>query len=575
MKKFVLFAVSALATFILLQNYHNTSVDAKINGGEPRFRGQVLVKFKDSASSTVVNREVRRHNGQVLKKFNQIGALVLKIPEGKEDEVVSALSKNADVEYAEADYIAQAVEFPFNPPDDVIYAANQWGLNNTGQSIGGQIGKLDADISADLAWQTSLGTNVKVAILDSGVDISNPDLNGKTDLKQDFTGSGTTDDLYGHGTHVAGIVAANTNNSVGVAGTCPGCRLMVGKVLDNSGSGAYSWIANGIIWSADNGAKVINLSLAGPYSSYTLQNAINYAVSKNVVVVAAAGNSGSSTPVYPAGYSNVVSVASSNNLDQKSSFSNYGNWVSVAAPGENIYSTMPTHTFALQTQNGKTMNFDYMSGTSMSTPMTSGVVALIWTTSFGTSGANVRSRLQSTTDKIGGTGYYWVNGRINAAKAVSGSTIVAPSPTPSPTPSPSPTAVPTAAPTASPTPTPTPVPTASPTPAPSNTPATTLSVKNINYLTFGGLNNSQYLRETISVVNNLGNPVIGASLNISLKNTSNGQTWSAGGTTNSYGSVTFTLYYAPAGTYTTSVVNLTASGLTWDKLTPENSFVKK
>ncbi|MDZ4228504.1 MAG: S8 family peptidase, partial [Candidatus Levybacteria bacterium] len=287
------------------------------------------------------------------------------------------------------------------------------------------------------AWKITTGNSVKVAILDTGIDQDHPELSPKIDLQRDFTGSGSVNDYYGHGTHVSGIVAATTNNGEGVAGTCPDCRLLNGKVLNNSGSGAYSWVAKGITWAADNGAKVINMSLGGSVPSKTLERAVNYAWNKNVVVVAAAGNSGNPSKTYPAAYTSVIAVAATNNLDQKASFSSYGSWVSVAAPGENIFSTFPTHPFYLQTEYGRSENYDFGSGTSMATPMTAGVVALIWSTNKYTTSTQVRNRLELTADKIAGTGTYWSAGRVNAFNAVDDSYVL-PSPTLTPTPKPKP-----------------------------------------------------------------------------------------------------------------------------------------
>jgi hypothetical protein len=234
---------------------------------------------------------------------------------------------------------------------------------------------------------------------------------------KNFTTSSTVDDLYGHGTHCAGIAAATTNNSIGVAGVGFNTSLMNVKVLGDNGSGQYSWIANGITWAADNGAKVISLSLGGSSGSYTLQNAVNYAWNKGVVVVAAAGNNGNTASVYPAYYSNCIAVAATDQNDAKASFSTYGSWVDVAAPGVSIYSTLPNHSNSIGTTN-----YGSLSGTSMSTPHVAGLAALVWATSYGTSNTSVRSRIESTADAISGTGTYWKYGRINANKAVAGVT---------------------------------------------------------------------------------------------------------------------------------------------------------
>lgn len=379
-----------------------------------RVPGQVLVKFKPDISQNTIDNELKRHGAKVTDQVAAIGVLVLAVPENAQDRIITALSKNPNVEFAEADYLA----FATATPNDTFFT-NQWGLENTAQTIKGQVGAVDADINTPTAWDTTTGTSptgaIKVAILDTGIDQAHPDLSSKIGLQQNFTDSSTIDDLYGHGTHVSGIVAALTNNGTGVAGVCPDCRLLNGKVLNDSGSGAYSWVSNGIIWATNSGAKVINMSLGGSVKSFTLENAVNYAWNHGVVVVAAAGNSANPSKTYPGAYKNAIAVASTNNLDQKSYFSSYGaNWVDVAAPGENIFSTFPTHPYKIN----KSLGYDFGSGTSMATPMVSGTAALIWSTGYGTSVSSVRNRLESTADKIPGTGSYWSAGRIDAAAAV-------------------------------------------------------------------------------------------------------------------------------------------------------------
>lgn len=405
MKKLLaLFSVVLLALFIL-----PLWTMAAPPPESDRVPGQVLVKFKPDTSPNTIDNELKRHGAKVTSQITALDVLVLAVPQNAESRIITALLRNPNVEFAEADYLA----FATAAPNDT-YFANQWGLENTGQTIQGQIGTVNADINAPTAWTTTTGS-VKVAVLDTGIDQAHPDLSSKIDLQQNFTDSPTIDDLYGHGSHVSGIVAAITNNSTGVAGVCPDCRLLNGKVLNDSGSGAYSWIANGIIWATNSGAKVINMSLGGSVKSSTLENAVNYAWNHGVVVVAAAGNSANPSKTYPGAYKNAIAVASTNNLDKKSYFSSYGaSWVDVAAPGENIFSTFPTHPYKIN----KSLGYDFGSGTSMATPMVSGTAALIWSTGYGSSVSAVRARLESTADKIAGTGTYWSAGRINAASAV-------------------------------------------------------------------------------------------------------------------------------------------------------------
>lgn len=376
--------------------------------------GTLLVKFKSDILQKLLDTQLKDFGIKVKDRIAALDVHVLSLPPQASDRVLRILSAHPLVEYAEPDGVATVLYTPSDP----AFAPYQWGLENTGQTIQGVAGNLDADIDASTAWDVATGSGVKVAILDTGIDQDHEDLSSKIVLQKNFTTAPTYDDFYGHGTHVGGIVAA-LGNSVGVTGVCPGCVLMNGKVLNDSGSGAYSWIASGITWAADNGAKVINMSLGGSSKSRTLENAVNYAWNKGVVVVAAAGNSNNPSKTYPAAYTKAIAVAATNNLDKKASFSSYGSWVDVAAPGQDIYSTFPNHAFTIGTLYGRSQNYDFASGTSMATPMTAAVAGLLWSTPYGSSVSSVRNRIEATADRIPGTGTYWSKGRVNAARAVS------------------------------------------------------------------------------------------------------------------------------------------------------------
>lgn len=390
---------------------------------------EIVIKLKNEITQDVLEKLPFLSESKVSQKLLLPKTFILKVPKGQVKKLMLLISKNSLVEYAEPNYVAQAQDIIPNDPSFNL----QWGLNNIN----------DADIDAPEAWGISSGSaTINIAVLDTGINQTHEDLDGKIGLTKDFTGT-DIEDNYGHGTHVAGIAAAETNNTTGVAGTGFNSKIMVGKVLDNNGYGYYSWIADGIKWAADNNASVINLSLGGYSSSRTLENAVNYAWSKGVVIAAAAGNDNATSKLYPAAYTNVIAVAATDNNDKKASFSNFGNWVSVAAPGVNIYSTFPNHEFYIGTNYGRSQNYDYGSGTSMSTPFVSGTAALVWASGKCAPLNNtcVRNVIQSTADKIDKTGIYWQYGRINAFQAV------APSSTPTLTPTPTPIPV---------TPTPTP-----------------------------------------------------------------------------------------------------------------------
>ena len=351
---------------------------------------QILVKFKHDVTLPEAAQIHRQLGGQPKDTISGIGVQVVTVPKGQAMAKAKAYASNARVAYAEPDFVAEAVGSPDDP-----YFGIQWGLTK---------------IEAPQAWEVTTGSSsINIAILDSGVDLDHPDLANKLISNINFSSSATTDDIYGHGTHVAGIAAAMTDNKVGVAGLGYSATIMNVKVLGDSGSGSYSGVASGIIWAADNGAEVINMSLGGSSDSSTLEDAVDYAWGKGVVVVASAGNSGSTTPSYPAYYTNCIAVAATDANDAKASWSNYGDWVDVAAPGVSIYSTL------------KDNGYGYKSGTSMASPHVAGLAGLVFTTVSDTNGDGrlndeVRSRIEANCDDIGlsGIGY----GRINAAQAV-------------------------------------------------------------------------------------------------------------------------------------------------------------
>jgi thermitase len=356
---------------------------------------EIMVKFKPQIDESGIEDLNRFVGAKVKEKLLLPRLMTMRVPAGKAQEFAKLFSQSHLVEYAEPNYVAHAFLVPNDP-----YFSKQWGMTK---------------VNALQAWDISSGSaSVKIAILDTGIDQDHEDLAGKIAGQKNFTNSFTLDDKYGHGTHVAGIAAAVTNNNKGVAGLGYQTKLMNVKILDDNGSGYYSWIINGIKWAADNGAKVINLSLGGSSGSKALEDAINYAWVKGVVLACAAGNAGNDKPNYPAYYEKCLATAATNSNDQKASFSTYGSWVDVAAPGVDIFSTVPNQ----KSKVSKNKNYDYLSGTSMATPHVAGLAALVWATSYGTSGSAVRDRIESTADSVAGTGTYWSKGRINAYEAI-------------------------------------------------------------------------------------------------------------------------------------------------------------
>lgn len=379
--------------------------------------GQIMVKFSDNGAAAGV---LRQHGLREGPGIGSTGAHLINVPVGKELQLIEALSRNPVVEYAEPDQlVAAAADEP-----DPDYFPRQYALHNTAQAFTNTAGTLviaagteDADVDAVEAWKVTAGGGTKVAVLDSGIANDNPDIASNVAAHKNFTSGETGDDNYGHGTHVAGIVAA-TRDTVGVSGLCHKCTILDGKVLNDSGVGSSSSLANGINWAVSSGAKVINMSL-GVRASRTLETAVNNAWSKGVVLVAAAGNGANQTKIYPAGYPNVIAVAATDNNDAKASFSTYGaSWVDIAAPGVNVYSTFPKHPFVLGTQNKRSMGYDVGNGSSMSSAIVAATAALVWSKDAAATNASVRAKIESTADPIDGTDTYWEHGRVNACNAV-------------------------------------------------------------------------------------------------------------------------------------------------------------
>lgn len=410
-----------------------------LRNGQPIRAGSLLVKFKSGVNESE-QEEVHKNIGvQKVEKLFLGKTGRISVNEGDFEKALSAYRENPSVEYVVPDRIVRTLY----TPNDTRFA-EQWGM---------------AKIKAPEAWDiTKSSASTRVAILDCGVYDSassytspdgspgHPDVRDKVVSRINFTTAPDADDFCNHGTHVAGIAAAKTNNAIGVAGIGHDASIVNVKVLGDNGSGTFGWIINGILWAAgcdtepcgSRRAEVINMSLGATGSCDPLvQSAIDKAWSQGMVIVAAAGNSGASGASTPGNCNNVIGVAASDQNDNKASFSNYGSGVDVAAPGVGILSTDYVGGYA---------SFD---GTSMASPHVAGLAALIWTTSYNTGNSDVVNRIFQTADTgaLAGSTY----GRIDAYSSVSEGT---PSPSPSPTNTPTPTSTPTPTMTLTPTPTP-------------------------------------------------------------------------------------------------------------------------
>ncbi len=308
----------------------------------------------------------------------------------------AAKTAPASVDLAEAELEGNAIIAPsesFVPNDP--YVDRQWALSHI------QIGEL---------WRTTTsGSGVLVAVLDTGIDKSHEDLNGKVVAEANFTDSPVVGDVHGHGTHIAGIIAAYGDNGLGVVGVAPQSQLLNVKVADDDGRCGASAVAQGIIWAVDNGAVVINASIEIRGPSAGLEAAVNYAWNNGAIVIAAAGNEGSQTPVYPAHYEHVIAVAAIEQDDTLALLSNYGEWVDMAAPGFDIYSTLPDN------------EYGYKTGTSFATAYVSGLAAILFDTLADANGNGylndeVRAALENGCQQVNGfeVGYGLIDAAIVA-----------------------------------------------------------------------------------------------------------------------------------------------------------------
>ncbi len=273
-------------------------------------------------------------------------------------------------------------------PDDA-YFSYQWGFRQAG------FGNV---------WQHAGARSVLVAVLDTGVDGSQPDLAGAVLPEIDLVDAGeaTAGDDNGHGTAVAGVIAAIANNGLGGAGVCGACSILPIKVMGSNGNGDLATVAAGIVRAADMHARVIDLSLGGPVGLDALQQAVAYAQSKGALVVAAAGNAGGSAPFFPAGYPGVIAVAGTNQSDRMYAWSERGPWVTVSAPGCNVTPLL----------HG---GYGQFCGTSSATPLVAGLAGLLAAGHPGATSAQIGRAIERSARRIHSGVHF---GRIAAAAAV-------------------------------------------------------------------------------------------------------------------------------------------------------------
>jgi len=381
MGKYWLIAV-AILTLLILPGSASGQTDK-----EDKKVIDVIIGFKEKPSGYGESL-IRSHGGKIKHTYRIINAIAARIPE----QAIEAIKKNPRVKYVEPDYEVHALQETL-----------PWGVNR---------------IDADVVWEYgNKGTGVNVCVIDTGIDYTHPDLDDNYRGGYDFVNNDADPmDDNGHGTHCAGIIAAE-NNDIGVVGVAPEANLYAVKVLDSTGSGWVSDIIAGIEWAVNNDMDIISMSLGTNTYSASLETACNNAYAAGLLLVAAAGNDGNALGIgdtvdYPARFNSVIAVAATNIDDERAVWglftaSSTGSAVELAAPGDNIYSTYPGGYAAL-------------SGTSMACPHVSGTAALIWSTEPELTNEEVRARLNSTADDLGkpGRDKLYGHGLVDADEAV-------------------------------------------------------------------------------------------------------------------------------------------------------------
>ena len=357
----------------------------------PFVKGELLIQQTVKATKANIDKAIRASGGSILDEIPQIRVKRIRVPEKNFAKVKAALAKNPNFTFVEENFLAQEMIAPNDPR-----FPSQWHHSK---------------IITPSAWETSAGSDeIPIAILDSGIDPDHPDLAAKIMAGYNFVANNNdTHDPRGHGTAVAGSAGAIGNNAEGVAGIAWNNPLMPLVVTDPStGRARYSNISRAIIYAVDHGAKVVNISISGSSSSSTLNSAVNYAWDHGVLVFTSAGNSNTSAPVYPAACTNSVAVGATDMSDNKASFSNYGDWIALTAPGVSILTTI----------NGG--GYGSKSGTSFASPVTAGLAALIWSANPQLTHQEILQILKSTVVDLGVSGFdtKFGHGRINAFSAM-------------------------------------------------------------------------------------------------------------------------------------------------------------
>jgi len=376
--------------------------------------GEFIVKVRNTNAAKSV---LANLGAQKIRDIGRTGMQLVKVDPDKANSVFSSLKNSkAQIEWVEPNRIitldyrdAQPARLSIKDdagtfPNDPMFK-DQYAHKVSNSAEGWKISQGSADII--------------VAIVDTGVDGKHPEFEGKLVKGFDVYNKDNPDSAYidpqGHGTHCAGITAALANNKIGVAGFAPNVKIQSVRVLDDNGSGTYAGVAEGMAWAAENGAKIMSMSLGGPSSSQAIEEAIKLALKNDVLPIAAMGNSGNESNSYPAAIKGVMAVAATDSKDKRAYFSQYGAHNAISAPGVGILSTFPTYASGMP---GK--DYGAISGTSMATPGVAGVAALVRSKFPELKAEQVREKIEKTADDLGEKGWdkYYGNGRINVGNAL-------------------------------------------------------------------------------------------------------------------------------------------------------------
>ena len=348
-------------------------------------KGRILVQARAGLSDKALAKILGENGGGRGRRMGRSDLHIIDLQEGAEQAMVARLSRNPHVKFAEVDRLVRH-DLVANDP----YLGSQWHL---------------ATIKAGAAWDLSQGSGITIAILDSGVLPTHPDLVQVAGWNF-FDNNANTADANGHGTAVAGAAAAMANNGAGVAGVAGAARIMPLRVSDAAGYAYYSTIASAVTFAADNGARVANASFGGVYASASVQSAANYFKSKGGLLVVSAGNSGANDGASV--ISAMIPVSATDSSDLRASWSSFGNYVALSAPGVGIWTTSSDGTYRAA------------SGTSFSAPITAGVAALVMAAKPSLTSAQVENLLYATAQDLGTAGrdIYFGHGRVDASAAV-------------------------------------------------------------------------------------------------------------------------------------------------------------